>query len=172
MCVPTIHNMQHKLFVRTTLKEFFVGFLYLFDRPNHTPNLVVWNSKTYPKFGVWNPKKYSKFGVWNGSGKLGSGTLVCLGEAKNTPFFFIYNIPPKFGVFFGFPYPKFGVFFGLPYPKFGVFFGLPYTKLRVFFGSLLSCAFHYLILFHPAPKPFHSQTGRLLPAFRFPFLVS
>ena len=86
MCVPTIHNMQHKLFVRTTLKEFFVGFLYLFDRPNHTPNLMVWNSKTYPKFGVWNPKKYTKFGVWNGSGKIGVwNTRVLVGRKKNFP---------------------------------------------------------------------------------------
>jgi len=112
----------------------------------------IWGLESKKIQQIWGLEWVREIGVWNAS---------VLGGSKKYPIFFIYNIPPKFGVFFGFPYPKFGVLFGLPY-----------TKLRVFFGSLLSCAFHYLILFHPAPKPFHSQTGRLLPAFRFPFLVS
>ena len=112
----------------------------------------IWGLESQKIPQIWGLEWVREIGVWNAS---------VLGGSKKYPIFFIYNIPPKFGVFFGFPYPKFGVLFGLPY-----------TKLRVFFGSLLSCAFHYLILFHPAPKPFHSQTGGLLPAFRFPFLVS
>ena len=60
-CVFQLYTICHKLFIRTTLKEVFVG-LYLFDHPNHTPNLGVWNPKTYPKFGVWNPKNAPNLG--------------------------------------------------------------------------------------------------------------
>ena len=88
MCVPIIHNMPQIVYTYH-FEGSFCWSSIPFDRPNHTPNLGVWNPKTYPKFGVWNPKKFPKFGVWKGSGKLGSGTLVCLGEAKNTLFFYL-----------------------------------------------------------------------------------
>ena len=122
MCVPIIiHNMPQIVYTYH-FEEVFVGLLYLFDRLNHTPNLVVWNPKTYPKFGVWNPKKYTKFGVWNGSGKLGyfwfpASTLAFQAQ-------FPGPIPdPKFGYFFGFQTPNLGYVLGFHTPKFGVWFG-------------------------------------------------
>ena len=97
-CVPIIHNMPQLVYTYHFAGSFCWSSIPFWP-PKPYPKFGVWNPKTYPKFEVWNPKKYPKFEVWNWSGKLGSGTLVCLREAKNTPISRTHSRPQIWGIF-------------------------------------------------------------------------
>ena len=72
MCVPIIHNMPQIVYTYH-FEGSFCWSSIPFDRSNHTPNLGVWNPKTYPKFGIPKNSPNLGSGIQKNTANLGSG---------------------------------------------------------------------------------------------------